>query len=149
MKLLILGGLWLSFLLIAAVFDRRTKSVPGWLMCYGAVMSVAGCFFSGISWTQRGIGIGVGILFCIFSAFGKQAVGWCDSLIILMMGISLGADWTLLFLGIALALVMVAAIYLFVRNKVGRKDTLPFCPFLFLGFCVGIGGYLCFKSPVI
>ncbi len=128
----ILFGAYLLFLAIKDAKERKLSLAllfiaAAWFLPLGLLWKV------GLVW--RIAGAGVGALLCGISYISKEGIGWADSVLVLLVGVSLGFDGVLFVLAVALALVMVTAGILFLLKKVGRKDLLPFVPFLFLGYC--------------
>lgn len=82
-------------------------------------------------------GAGIGILFFFISKYTREAIGYGDSWIILLLGIYLGL-WDLLWLlSIAFTVTGVLAVFLLAFRKCSRKITIPFVPFLTLAY-VGV-----------
>ncbi len=122
-------------LLGEAFVDLWKKQIPIWMLVLGAV-PVTGLFLAGtgISWQMRLIGGGIGLGFWVVGYVTKGAVGSADSVAIAQLGLAFGAMCLFECLAISLGLLMFVAILLYLFRIVGRKDTLPFFPFLFFGY---------------
>lgn len=128
------AAVWGIYLFFLAVWDVRRQTLSRWMLGAALLLTALGLFLPGLLWRERGMGAGIGILFCAVSFISREGIGWADSFLLVLLGAAFGRDGLLLMLCVALALVMATAIVLFVLHKVGRKDTLPFLPFLFAGF---------------
>lgn len=73
----------------------------------------------------------------MLSKWTREGLGYGDSWMILILGISLGLWDILLLLSIALICSGILAIMLLIRGKWSRKVSFPFVPFLMLGY-VGV-----------
>ena len=128
-------------LAIAGLMDWKKKELPLWLLIGMSVCIVifAACC-KDISWGYRLAGAALGVLFFLISKATKEAVGYGDSWLILLLGVHLGISRALQVLFAASVLsAFFALFYLWVR-KWRRNATLPFVPFLaiaYLGVMVG------------
>lgn len=129
--------LWSGCLLFLAIWDVKERKLSRWMLGTALLVAVLGFFLPGTSWLARGLGVGIGILFCGISFISREGIGWADSLLLVLLGAALGGGRLLFMLGTALALLLAAALVLFLLRKVGRRDRLPFLPFLFIGFVIG------------
>lgn len=131
--------LYLFLMTAGTWFDIRTKQVPRWLLLTGSGIAAASRL-----WIQsEGLWIYVwgsllGGVFLLLSKCTKESLGYADSWLIFNLGLYLGI-WKLsvilctAFLGAG----MWAAVLL-VRKK-GRKESIPFIPFLTAGYLGVIG----------
>ncbi|HWU36836.1 MAG TPA: A24 family peptidase, partial [Candidatus Acidoferrum sp.] len=119
-------------LALAAIVDIHRKIVPDWLTFPGLAWALAASAFLG---RPRLTDAMLGVLFCggtllILAVISRGSIGGGDVKLMAMIGASLGWRWgfgVLVFAQIAAAVV---AAYLFLAHRKGRKDTLPFGPFL-------------------
>jgi leader peptidase (prepilin peptidase) / N-methyltransferase len=114
--------------------DRLTLPVAGWVVL---VLGLA-ALVSGGPWVRSvlaGLACGGGFLLMTLVA-GDAAFGLGDAKLALSIGVLLGwLGWTAVVLGLAVAFLsggLVAAALLLTR-RVGRRDALPFGPYLVLG----------------
>ncbi len=126
--------LWGMYLFGTAIVDWKAKMLPRWVLLFSVLLAGASCFYLRVPLPQRLAGSGIGVVFLAISLWGGEAVGLADAVLILLLGVSMGAYTQIVILGAALALLMFAAITLFLLKKVGRKDSIPFLPFLFGGY---------------
>ena len=67
-----------------------------------------------------------------------EALGVGDGLVLFALGMGYQADKILVMLFVALVLAAVVSVVLLLLKKAGRKSEIPFLPFLFLGWLVGV-----------
>ncbi len=117
---------------VAAIVDIHQKTIPDWLTFPGLGWVLVASAFLG--W-PRLTDAALGVLFCggalfILSVVSRGSIGGGDVKLMAVIGASLGWQWgfgVLVFAQLAAAAV---AAYLFLVHRKGRKDTLPFGPFL-------------------
>ena len=141
---------WLLFglyLATGAVIDLRSQSVPRWWLAAGACLTgvlllypVTGVLGTSAPepgrWVLRAAGAVFGCLFVLVSMAKPESFGKADSILIVMAGILIGLQrmTDMLVIAFFLASVCGAVCYLIWRR---RESTLPFIPFLTVGFLVG------------
>lgn len=88
----------LIFLLGCAWVDLKTRSLPVWVLTLASVsMGIFRvCNWKNSTWLWLG-GAVVGVLFLIISKCTKEAIGYGDSWMILLLGVYLGL-WNILWL---------------------------------------------------
>lgn len=131
--------MWLIvFLTVCTVFDIKTRTLPVWFMILGNVAAVV---FRILNWRQENVlwlgGIVIGIVFLLLSKWTKEGLGYGDSWMILILGISLGFRDMLILLSIALICSGLLAVILLARGGWSKKISFPFIPFLMVGY-VGV-----------
>ena len=134
-------GICIAYLSVLSILDIRFRKMPVWLLVVGGI---AGTGYQIWKWVKGdpvsivliGVGVIVGILFLGVSKITGQALGYGDGIIILILGICLGF-WDLsIVLMIAFFIASVMAIALIVVKKGKKKRTMPFVPFLCIGYIV-------------
>ena len=134
-------GICIAYLSMLSVLDMRFRKVPVWLLVVGGIAGTGHQIWKwvkgdSVSIVLIGVGAIVGILFLGVSKITGQALGYGDGIIILILGICLGF-WDLsIVLMIAFFIASVMAIALIVVKKGKRKRTMPFVPFLCIGYIV-------------
>lgn len=129
--LLIPGGILLG---IQSIYDIRYQKIPTWTIPVGTVCGiVAWIGISGGAGKQL-IGIGIGVLALLFARISRQTLGFGDGLVLCNLGITLGFSSCLRVLFLGLCFGGIWAFVLIIRRKANRRSTLPFIPFLFLGY---------------
>ncbi len=119
-------------LAVAAIVDIHRKIIPDWLTFPGLAWVLVASAFLGRPRLTDSV---LGVLFCggallILAVVSRGSIGGGDVKLMAMIGASLGwrwGFWVLVFAQLAAAAV---AAYLFLVHRKGRKDTLPFGPFL-------------------
>lgn len=120
---------------ICAVWDWKRREIPVWmLLAFQAIALGAAIFCSVETLGSRVAAMGIGILFFIFSKITDQAIGYADSWIILSLGIYLGIEKLLLVLFWASFTAAIVSLVILWIRKWNRKDTIPFIPFLIMGY---------------
>jgi leader peptidase (prepilin peptidase)/N-methyltransferase len=113
--------------------DRLTLPAAAWVLAWLAV--AAATTDAGSSWVRAAVAAGAcGLGFALVTlAFGARGFGLGDAKMALGAGALLGwLGWTALVAGLFLAFLGsgLTATALLITRRVGRKDTLPFGPFL-------------------
>ena len=116
-------------------FDWRYQKIPMvWLVKFGAFVMVWRLMEGSGYWELTVLGILVGILSLWMSKVTKEAVGYGDSVMILLLGIHLGIIRQLLVLTIASMLSAVLSLVGMTAWGWTRRKTIPFLPFLSIAY---------------
>ena len=122
-------------LIICAVTDWKEKRIPVSLLVLATLASGAfSLLCENVVLSSRLLGAGVGIIMFLISKSTKEAIGYGDDWLILMLGIYLGCGKLLQLLLWASLLVGVVALYFLYKKKWNKGITLPFVPFLAVGY---------------
>lgn len=152
--------LTLSVFAVCAYTDIKYRKVYGWSLVLYGILAAGGRILGRAAMSTGLMGIDVDLvlnaaaelakdliigllpgLFCILvSWISRQALGYGDSALITVSGISLGAPDCLQLLLTALSFAGVIGLVLLVFFRKGRKYDMPFVPFLFLGMMMVGGG---------
>lgn len=120
-----------TFLIICSVSDIRTRKISTVFLVGMSVVTVLFCLVSkDRSIVDMAGGIGIGAGFWLLSKYTKEAVGYGDSWIILLLGGYMGGRRTVELLMIAFFLAGISALVGIQFRKWNRKSTIPFVPFL-------------------
>lgn len=122
-------------LLTCAVCDLKSRTLPVWILIIAQLCSLIVFlrqeytgYFDGV------LGGVIGVCLFLLSRITREAVGYGDSWLVLILGLAFGARTTLWILAIA-SLVCALVSFFFLIGGKGKKDTLlPFVPFLLLGY---------------
>lgn len=100
------------------------------------VLMILGMIFH-VVWQEQELwnvlaGAGLGAGFLVLSWISRGSIGAGDGAVLVATGVFLGFWGNLRLLFLALMLSAIAAGYLLVIKRKGRKDRMPFIPFLFL-----------------
>lgn len=124
---------WFVFLLLGLCgwSDWRKRTMPLLLLI---VMSVAIvvlvlAYRTDALWDCAGGGF-IGILFFMISKCTKEAIGYGDSWLILLLGIYLGAFVLLQVLFAASSAAGICSLFYLWKHRWKRSETIPFVPFL-------------------
>jgi leader peptidase (prepilin peptidase)/N-methyltransferase len=117
---------------MAAVVDLQRKRIPDWLTLPGLAWVLAASVFLG--WPRVADAL-LGVLFCggimlLLAVISRGAIGGGDVKLVAMIGAALGWRWGFGVLALAQVAVAAVALCLYLAHRKGRKDTLPFGPFL-------------------
>lgn len=120
-----------GYLCCLSVLDIKTQRLPNRLLAAGAVVALLQVFLgSSPSILLSLAGGAVGIAFLGISKVTGEAFGYGDSIVIIILGISLGL-WNLLaLLMLSFLLAAGCSTVLLALFHFQRKTTLPFIPFL-------------------
>ncbi len=136
-------GISMLYLLLLSILDMRFRKMPVWLLITGGMAASGYQIWKGIGGDVPSIaliiaGATVGILFLGVSKITKEALGYGDGIVIFIMGIYLGF-WNLAtVLMIAFFAASILSLFLLISKKSGRKMTMPFVPFLCIGYAMFI-----------
>jgi len=122
-----------SILIIVSVVDLKHKIIPNFMVILTLAMGILFLLARDISFTSALLGmlVGGGLLFLL--AFMPGAMGGGDIKLMFALGAFLGLNKTLGALIIAFIVAGVISAFLLLFKLKGRKDVIPFGPFLALG----------------
>jgi len=127
--------IWLLvWLLIWSVWDLRYRVVPFWqvVFVFGAGLLWQLC--QGQLWTTDVLGgLLVGGITGTISWLTQEQLGWGDAMVILCMGVYLGAADCVEALLWGLMAASLFSLYLLVFKKKSSRQSIPFIPFLTMG----------------
>jgi leader peptidase (prepilin peptidase)/N-methyltransferase len=121
----------LLFLASCAYFDLKSKQIP-LLLLYAFGLIIGGiCWWNGY-FNEGGFFLRImpGALFIIIAFVTKQALGYGDGAVILLLGLLLDFKTILTFLVIALLFSAIVSLLLLLFKKGNAQTKLPFLPFL-------------------
>ena len=118
-------GVWMVYLTCLSLIDIRTRKIPIWLLGAGGVMAIVMQIWKSL----KGASISP-ILIVSGAAVGIVFLG----ISILILGICLGLWDLLIVLMISFLGASLIAILLLVWNKGAKKQSMPFIPFLCIGY---------------
>ena len=122
-----------------SVMDCKIRKVPGnILMLCMAGSIIYQAVTRETDWRLSVAGGAIGILFLGMSRFTREAIGYGDSLAILILGIYLGIWGLLEVLATSFFILSVIALFCLVIRQKNRRLTFPFYPFLTVGYLFGI-----------
>lgn len=120
---------------VAGVIDWRKREIPMWLLTLMSViiLSFAICCKDVNLW-YRLAGVAFGAVFFLISKVTKEAVGYGDSWVMLLLGAHLGIFQALQLLFSASLLAAGFALFYLWKHKGKGEATLPFISFLAIAY---------------
>lgn len=131
----ILMSLWLLF---CGWQDFKEKKISIVMLAAGSCLSVIFLAAGGISVTSRLLGLGTGLLLLLLSKLLKGQIGLGDGIVICITGLCLGFRDNLGLFVFSLTIAAFMSLVLLLLKKAGKKDTIPFIPFIFLSYLGGL-----------
>lgn len=137
-----IAGLVILFLYLfsMSVYDVKRREIHIGFSLLTAVLLFIGqlirIFQGGLSWYSLFGGMIPGCFLIWLSWFSKGQVGTGDGIVFVISGIFLGFLETGILLFVSLLFAASGGGIMVFRKKMGRKDTLPFVPFIFAGYGV-------------
>lgn len=132
----------LFYLGILAAMDVKKRQIS--LVMTGTLFAAGVAWQIGIEkniWPELLLSLLPGIGVLILGYFSREQIGYGDGLLLLTVGIWNGLGQTFLILTAGLVFCAVLCGILLMQKKIKRRDSVPFVPFLLLGF-VGRCGLL-------
>ena len=124
--------LWLG---ICSLQDIKKKSISIYYIIGGFILLfIVSISLEQVSIVSRIAGGGIGLLLLALNPLTKGQIGIGDGIIIGVIGICFGFTSNVSILLVALFFSAFISIILLVFKKVNRKQTIPFVPFLLLGY---------------
>lgn len=134
--------LLLCYLLPCSWQDIKRKEISKRFLFGGglAVLCYKMCFLKGtVKELMVGILPGLGLLFLAWMT--KEAIGYGDGVIVLTMGVLLGAKMAFGVLWLALLLAAVFSVICLLQKRCKKSSTYPFVPFLLAAWTmIWVGG---------
>jgi leader peptidase (prepilin peptidase)/N-methyltransferase len=135
----------LSALIAVTVIDIRHGIIPDVITLPGILVGVlANLATRQVPWVEAAVGIavGAGVFFLIILGsvlvLGVEGMGWGDAKLGAMLGAFLGWKALVFSLFVAVFLGGLLAVALLASSRKGRKDPIPFGPFLAAGGAAGL-----------
>lgn len=127
----------MGYLLGLSVCDIRKRNISVWLLFVGFVLAVC----SQLIWKETSgrlclAGALTGGVFLMISKVTGEAIGYGDSILILILGIYMGIWDLLLLLTTAFFLAAVFAVIALGLRHFQKKTVIPFIPFLGVGYFI-------------
>lgn len=129
-QILLLGVLGLG-----TYWDWKEKQIYLYLPIFAGIVGIILHLVLGEhTWMDIALGMAIGIVVLVISWTSRESIGTGDGMMLIASGAFLGGWGNLELLMIALLLVGVTALFLIVAKRKGRKDRLPFIPFLLVAY---------------
>ena len=126
------------YLFMGAFWDIKNKELPTLFLLTGFLTVPFFIIADGAEPVERLIGLIPGVVL-LAVAMLSHGIGIADVIIVFIVGISIRIAGVIAVLTISFMLMAVVSGVMLVIGKLGRKSTLPYIPFAFIGyilFCV-------------
>lgn len=128
----------LMLLILCSISDVKKRGVYTWILVAMSMLLLVFCFWGGEERIVRALmGTIVGCFFLLVSWVTKEEIGYADSWLILLLGGYLGIRGVLVLLTLAFLISGIYGLVGFAIRRLKRESTVPFIPFLTIGF-VGV-----------
>lgn len=128
---------WVSmiYLAVLSVVDIHSRRIPFWGLLSGGAAAVTYRVLLGREGAVLALaGAAVGLVFLGLSKMTGEALGYADSLLVVILGIYLGFWELCRLLAVSFFISAVFSVFMLSVKKMHRKTTFPFIPFLALGY---------------
>ena len=121
-------------LILLSVSDLKSHTIPVLpVLVFAAVMTAVHLSTGDLPAVRIFTGMLPGLFLLAVSLASRSSIGTGDGIAVAACGAAIGLSSELASLTAALVLCCAYSIVLLIRKKAGRKDTLPFLPFLTAG----------------
>ena len=121
-------------LILLSVSDLKSHTIPVLpVLAFAVVMAAVHLSAGDLPVVRIFTGMLPGLFLLAVSLASRSSIGTGDGIAVAACGAAIGLSSELASLTVALVLCCVYSIVLLIRKKAGRKDTLPFLPFLTAG----------------
>jgi len=127
----ILAGI---FLASESLYDIKTRQIQPIILLVSGILGIVTGAAAVITGSTGFLLPGAFLL--LTAKASREAVGYGDGLALMVTGMYIDVLQTFNLFILALFLSAMAAIVMIVIKRAGRKDVMPFLPFLFLGYCL-------------
>lgn len=133
---------------IGSVYDKRSLTLPGWLLGLGILLGLLCGIYRIINgqlvYQQWIMACLPGVLWIILSFATREQMGYGDGVVLLVLGsmTDTGATFSLLLVGLVVSCIY--GIVVMVTGKGNRKTAIPFVPMLLLAYILVTGGRMLF-----
>ncbi len=121
---------WAMYLAILAIGDIKSRTISWLGIAMGFVLLLGSQYFVPETYVQRVLGICLGAIFLLISKVTKEAIGYGDCFIFLLLGGVLGAWKLMICLSIGFLTCFVCGIVTLAIKKCRKEVEIPFMPFL-------------------
>lgn len=132
----------ICILIISSIFDIKRKAVPMWLLGTGVIVSACGCLvmitIGDKSIYQSLIMIIPAAAIFVMNILKKKAIGVGDGYMLIIMSGLMSLKCYEISIAMAVIFSFLVSAYLICFKKIGKKNVIPFIPFLAAGSFVGI-----------
>lgn len=119
------------FVTALSVSDLWTRTIPGWVCpAFAAASGILHLILKDLSLPGYLAGLLPGAVLLVLSLIFRASLGTGDGLVVMACGAALGPGRVIAAMTAALVLCAAVCVFLLIRKRVRRSDSLPFLPFL-------------------
>ncbi len=126
--------IWGMYLLVIAIGDIKYRKISAAMVLLGGVITGVTVVLEYQGLFVHAVGMLMGGVFLLVSKWSKEAIGWGDSIVMLLVGIAWGVEGFMVCMMIAFLLCATYGGLQVIRKKADKKTTVPLFPFLLLGY---------------
>ncbi len=126
--------IWGVYLLVIAIGDIKYRKIGTMMILLGAVITGVTVVLEYQDVFTHTLGMLAGGVFLLVSKWSKEAIGWGDSIVMLLFGIAWGVEGFMVCMMVAFLLCAGYGGLQMIRNKVDKKTAVPLFPFLCFGY---------------
>ncbi len=123
---------------ILALIDIKKKKIPVRPVLFLGVVLLILRVWEGVTVGEFVCGLLPGTLLLLVAWVTKEKLGAGDGILVFCLGMGYGIEFMMTMTGAAFAVAAVASMILMVAKKANRRTELPFLPFLFCGWVIGV-----------
>ena len=125
---------------VCMVYDIRHREIPLLILLFGIAAALGIDLWwireGAVTVVETGAALLPGAFFLMTGFITREKVGYGDGLLLVILGLLLGAYRCFFILCIGLAFSAVVSLFLLLFRRAGRHSRIPFAPFLVLGMGV-------------
>ena len=125
-------GLYLGLI---SIMDIRSKTIPlKWLLC--GTIFIPAYFLTGEAGELKTKVLGTipGAVLMLISVASRGQIGMADAVLIMIMGACIGIGRVISVISISFMAIAAVSMVMLIAGKLNRKSTLPYIPFVLLGY---------------
>lgn len=131
------SGLMALVMIITTIQDVLYKKINIWIICLGMVfLCICLPFCYNVNLLDRGLGFMLGTIVIGISKATRGKIGMGDGLILCFTGVGLGFWGNLQLFALSLTIAAIVSIIMLMFRWADRKTSIPFIPFLLLGYII-------------
>ena len=136
----VIEGIALLYMGVCMVYDIRHREIPLLILLFGIAAALGIDLWwireGAVTVVETGAALLPGAFFLMTGFITREKVGYGDGLLLVILGLLLGAYRCFFILCIGLAFSAVVSLFLLLFRRAGRHSRIPFAPFLVLGMGV-------------
>lgn len=124
-------------LIMASIWDIRYRALPRRFLGIITIVNfvlIATC--TQMAWEEALIGGGLGVILLILGRVTREAIGYGDGILFIIVGMVIGIRWIWWVFLITMGFLFLSSLFLWLLKKVNRKYALPLVPFMTISHVV-------------